>query len=125
MFDEIVIGIGVNHLKKTLFDESKRLDIIRQAFAGEPRVKAMIYNSLTIDFAKSVDAQFILRGLRTVADFEYERTISQMNASMHHPIETIFLITSPEYSGINSTVVREIIKYGGDASVFLPKEIKL
>ncbi|MEA4985642.1 Phosphopantetheine adenylyltransferase [bioreactor metagenome] len=124
MFDEIVIGIGVNHLKKTLFDESKRLDIIRQAFAGEPRVKAMIYNSLTIDFAKSVDAQFILRGLRTVADFEYERTIGDTNRILSG-IETVILFTESAYAHISSTVARDLISYGKDISAFLPPNVKL
>ncbi len=124
MFDEIVIGIGVNHLKKTLFDESKRLDIIRQAFAGEPRVKVMVYNSLTIDFAKSVDAQFILRGLRTVADFEYERTIGDTNRILSG-IETVILFTESAYAHISSTVARDLMSYGKDISAFLPPNVKL
>jgi pantetheine-phosphate adenylyltransferase len=124
MFDEIIIGIGVNHLKKTLFDESKRLDIIRQAFAGEPRVKVMVYNSLTIDFAKSVDAQFILRGLRTVADFEYERTIGDTNRILSG-IETVILFTESAYAHISSTVARDLMSYGKDISAFLPPNVKL
>jgi pantetheine-phosphate adenylyltransferase len=124
IFDEIVIGIGVNHLKKTLFDESKRLDIIRQAFSGEPRVKVMVYNSLTIDFAKSVDAQFILRGLRTVADFEYERTIGDTNRILSG-IETVILFTESAYAHISSTVARDLMSYGKDISAFLPPNVKL
>ena len=124
LFDEIIIGIGVNHLKKTLFDESKRLDIIRQAFAGEPRVKVMIYNSLTIDFAKSVDAQFILRGLRTVADFESERTIGDTNRILSG-VETVILFTESAYSHISSTVARDLMSYGKDISTFLPPNVKL
>lgn len=124
MFDEIIIGIGVNHLKKTLFDESKRLDIIHQAFSGEPRVKVMVYNSLTIDFAKSVDAQFILRGLRTVADFEYERTIGDTNRILSG-IETVILFTESAYSHISSTVARDLMSYGKDISAFLPPNVKL
>lgn len=124
LFDEIIIGIGVNQLKKTLFDESKRLDIINQAFADEPRVKAMVYNSLTIDFAKSVDAQFILRGLRTVADFEYERTIGDTNRILSG-IETVILFTESAYAHISSTVTRDLISYGKDISAFLPPNVKL
>lgn len=124
MFDEIIIGIGVNHLKKTLFDESKRLDIIQQAFVGEPRVKVMVYNSLTIDFAKSVDAQFILRGLRTVADFEYERTIGDTNRILSG-VETVILFTESAYSHISSTVARDLMSYGKDISAFLPPNVKL
>lgn len=124
LFDEIVIGIGVNHLKKTLFNENKRLDIIQQAFADEPRVKVMSYNSLTIDFAKSVDAQFILRGLRTVADFEYERTIGDTNRILSG-IETVILFTESAYSHISSTVTRDLMSYGKDISSFLPPNIKI
>ncbi|MDD2284374.1 MAG: pantetheine-phosphate adenylyltransferase [Paludibacter sp.] len=124
LFDEIIIGIGVNQLKKTLFDESKRLDIINQAFADEPRVKAMVYNNLTIDFAKSVDAQFILRGLRTVADFEYERTIGDTNRILSG-IETVILFTESAYAHISSTVTRDLISYGKDISAFLPPNVKL
>ncbi|MDD4489123.1 MAG: pantetheine-phosphate adenylyltransferase [Paludibacter sp.] len=124
LFDEIVIGIGVNHLKKTLFDENKRLDIIQQAFADEPRVKVMSYNSLTIDFAKSVDAQFILRGLRTVADFEYERTIGDTNRILSG-IETVILFTESAYSHISSTVTRDLMSYGKDISSFLPPNVKI
>lgn len=124
LFDEIVIGIGVNHLKKTLFNENKRLDIIQQAFAYEPRVKVMSYNSLTIDFAKSVDAQFILRGLRTVADFEYERTIGDTNRILSG-IETVILFTESAYSHISSTVTRDLMSYGKDISSFLPPNVKI
>ena len=123
-FDDIIIGIGVNQLKKTLFDEEKRLDIIRQAFINEPRVKVTTYNCLTIDFAKSVDAQFILRGLRTVSDFEYERTIGDTNRILSG-IETVILFTESDYAHISSTVARDLISYGKDISAFLPPNVKL
>jgi len=125
LFDKIIIAVGRNATKKYMFPLEQRIQWLTQVFSGVDTVEIQAYDSLTVDFCIQVNAQYLLRGIRSVTDFEYERTISQMNASMHHPIETIFLITSPEYSGINSTVVREIIKYGGDASVFLPKEIKL
>ena len=124
LFDEIIIGIGVNHLKKTLFDEAKRMDIIQQAFANEPRVKVMVYNSLTIDFAKSVGAGYILRGLRTVADFEYERTIGDTNRILSG-VETVMLFTESAYSHISSTVARDLISYGKDIAAFLPPNVKL
>ncbi|GAB1416033.1 pantetheine-phosphate adenylyltransferase [Paludibacter sp.] len=124
LFDEIIIGIGVNQLKKTLFDENKRLDIIRQAFANEPRVKVTTYNSLTVDFAQSVDAGFILRGLRTVSDFEYERTIGDTNRILTG-IETVILFTDSDYAHISSTVARDLISYGKDISAFLPPNVKL
>lgn len=124
IFDEIIIGIGINHAKLTLFSAEKRMDIIQQAFAGENRVQVMVYNSLTIDFAKSVDAAFILRGLRTVADFEYERTIGDTNLILSG-VETVMLFTESAYSHISSTVTRDLISYGKDISAFLPPNVHL
>jgi pantetheine-phosphate adenylyltransferase len=124
LFDEIIIGIGVNQTKKTLFDFEKRQSIIHQAFANEPRVKSMAYDSLTVDFAKSVDAQYILRGLRTFTDFEYEDSIANANRLLTG-IETVLLFTEKEYSFISSTVVRDLIAYGKDISAFLPPNVHL
>ncbi len=124
LFDEIIIGIGFNQDKKTLFDADKRLSIIEQAFANEPRVKVEIYNSLTIDFAQAVKANFILRGLRTVADFEYERTIGDTNRILSG-IETVILFTESTYAHISSTVARDLISYGKDISKFLPPNVEL
>ncbi|MDO9634560.1 MAG: pantetheine-phosphate adenylyltransferase [Paludibacter sp.] len=124
MFDEIIIGIGINQSKKTLFSAEKRIDIIQQAFANEPRVKCLVYNSLTIDFAQSVDAHFILRGLRTVADFEYERTIGDTNRIISG-VETVILFTESAYSHISSTVARDLISFGKDISAFLPPNVKI
>ena len=124
IFDEIVIGIGHNQSKKTLFSVEKRIEMIQQAFADEPRVKIMAYNSLTIDFAKSVDAGFALRGLRTVGDFEYERTIGDTNRSLTG-LETVILFTASAYAHISSTVARDLISYGKDISDFLPPHVKL
>ncbi len=124
MFDEIIIGVGVNHSKKTEFSVEKRIDIIQQAFAGESRVKVKSYNSLTIDFAKSVEAGFILRGLRSVGDFEYERTIADTNRILSG-IETVILFTESDYSHISSTVARELISFGKDITAFLPPNVKL
>jgi pantetheine-phosphate adenylyltransferase len=124
MFDEIIIGIGVNQAKKTLFSMDKRLEIIQQAFVDEPRVKFQSYNSLTVDFALSVDAGFVLRGLRSVGDFEYERTIADANRRLTG-VETVILFTESEYSFISSTVARDLISYGKDISSFLPPNVKL
>ncbi len=124
IFDEIIIGIGVNHLKKTLFDEDKRLDIIQQAFKDEDRVKIQVYNSLTVDFAQAVDAQYILRGLRTIADFEYERTIADTNRILTG-VETVILFTEAAYAHISSTVARDLMSYGKDITEFLPPHVKL
>jgi pantetheine-phosphate adenylyltransferase len=123
-FDEIVIGIGVNQSKQTLFSVDKRLEMIRQAFADEPRVKVASYNSLTVDFALSVEAGFVLRGLRSVGDFEYERTIADANRRLTN-VETVILFTEYEYSYISSTVVRDLYAYGKDISTFLPPNVKL
>jgi pantetheine-phosphate adenylyltransferase len=124
LFDEIVIGIGVNHSKKTLFSAEKRLEIIQQAFEGEPRVKVKSYNKLTIDFAKEENAKFILRGLRSVGDFEYERTIGDTNRILTG-LETVILFTESAYSHISSTVTRDLISYGKDISAFLPPNVKI
>jgi pantetheine-phosphate adenylyltransferase len=123
-FDEIVIGIGLNQSKKTLFSVDKRLDIIQQAFIDEPRVKVASYDSLTVDFALSVDANFVLRGLRSVVDFEYERSIADANRKLTG-IETVILFTESEYSFISSTVTRDLIAFGKDISTFLPPNVKL
>ena len=124
LFDEIIIGIGVNQAKKTLFSIEKRQDIISQTFKSEPRVKVSIYDSLTVDFAHSVDAGFILRGLRSVSDFEYEHNIADANRKISG-IETVILFTDYEYSYISSTVVRDLIVYGKDISIFLPPNVKI
>jgi len=124
IFDEIIIAIGKNLSKKTLFSVEKRIDIVKQAFPNENRVKVMEYDSLTVDFARSVDAKFILRGLRTVSDFEYERTIADTN-NIISGIETVILFTESAYSHISSTVARDLISYGKDITEFLPKDVKV
>lgn len=123
-FDEIVIGIGQNQSKKTLFSIEKRLEMIQQAFKDEPRIKVASYNSLTVDFALSVDANFVLRGLRSVGDFEYERSIADANRKLTG-IETVILFTESEYSYISSTVTRDLISFGKDISTFLPPNVVL
>jgi pantetheine-phosphate adenylyltransferase len=123
-FDEIVIGIGVNQAKKTLFTVEKRLEMVQQAFLNDPRVKVASYDSLTVDFALSVQADFVLRGLRSVGDFEYERTVADANRTLTG-IETVILFTESKYSYISSTVVRDLISYGKDISLFLPPNVTL
>lgn len=124
LFDEIVIAIGTNQAKKTFFSLEKRKEIINQTFVNEPRVKIMIYDSLTVDFARSIQANFILRGLRSVTDFEYEHSIADANRKIAG-IETVILFTEYEYSYISSTVVRDLISYGKDISAFLPPNVQL
>jgi pantetheine-phosphate adenylyltransferase len=123
-FDEIVIGIGINNTKKTYFSTEKRMEMIGQAFENESRVKVTSYNCLTVDFALEVKADFILRGLRSVADFEYERTIADANRKLTG-VETVILFTESEYSYISSTVARELISFGKEISTFLPPNVKL
>ena len=125
LFDEIVIAIGINSTKKHYFPIEKRIEWLNKVFANEPKVRIEKYEGLTIDFCKKINAQYILRGLRTSADFEFERGIAQMNKTMMPNIETVFFLTTPELSAINSTIVREILKNGGDISRFVPKEVGL
>ncbi len=124
IFDEIVIGIGVNQSKKTHFDLEKRVEIVKQTFCNEPRVSVETYDSLTVDFAEKVNAKFLLRGVRTVSDFEYEHTIANANKQLSG-LETVLLFTETEYSFISSTVVRDLIKYGKDINEFLPPGVEL
>lgn len=122
--DEIVISIGVNDTKKSYFSLDNRLQMIRELYAGEPRVSVVSYDSLTVDFAKTVGADFIIRGIRSVNDFEYEKTIADMNRNISG-IETLVLFTEPEYTHISSTIVRELLRYGHDIENFVPKGINI
>lgn len=122
--DEVIIGIGINENKKTWFPTAKRVEMIRQLFADEPRVKVDSYNSLTIDFAKDKEARFIVRGIRTVHDFEYEETIADINRKLAG-IETILLFTEPELTSVSSTIVRELLQFGKDVTPFLPEGMKI
>jgi len=125
IFDKLIIAIGDNSDKKSYFSIEKRLEWLEQVFASEPKVSTARYSGLTVDFCKEVDANFILRGLRTSADFEFERSIGQVNKKMHPEIETVFLLTAPEHTAINSSIVREILRHGGDVSQFVPEGIEL
>ena len=125
MFDKIVIMIGFNANKKSFFPIEKRLKWINQVFKDEEKVEVQTYGGLTVDFCKETGARYILRGLRTSSDFEYERAIAQMNKKMHPEIETVFLLTLPEHTPVNATIIRDIIFHGGDASMFLPKGLDM
>ena len=122
--DEIVIGIGVNEGKQSCIPTEKRLKMIEQLYKDEPKVKVEAYSGLTVDFAEKWQASFIIRGIRTVRDFEYEEGIADVNKKLSG-IETIFLFTEPEFSSVSSTVVRELLHYGKDVSAFLPEGMKL
>jgi len=125
LFDKIVIMLGVNNTKKTLFSIESRKLMIEEIFSDNEKVEVQIYDGLTVDFCKKIGATHILRGLRTSADFEYERAIAQVNKKMLSTIETIFLLTMPEHTPINSSVVRDIIIHGGDVSLFVPEKLDL
>ena len=122
--DEVIIGIGINDSKRTHFPVEQRVEMIKNLYADEPRVKVEAYSGLTVDFAKECGAQFIVRGIRTVRDFEYEETIADINRKLAG-IETLLLFTEPELTSISSTIVRELLQYGKDVSSFLPEGLKL
>lgn len=125
LFDKIIVMIGYNANKTSFFPIKKREKWINEVFKNEPSVTVECYEGLTVDFCKKVNAKYILRGLRTSADFEFERAIAQVNKKMYPKIESIFLLTTPEHTPINSTIVRDIIQHGGDASMFLPASLNM
>jgi len=125
LFDEIVVSIGVNANKNYFFPLEKRKLWIEQTFADCPTVRTETFTGLTVDFCRKLNARFILRGLRTTTDLEFEKAIAQMNKGMAEEIETIFILPLPELSAINSTIIRDIVRNNGDASKFVPAAIKL
>jgi pantetheine-phosphate adenylyltransferase len=122
LFDEIIIAIGVNAEKRTMWSLEDRMAFIEEAFSSYPQIRVMTYDGLTADFCKAQGADFILRGLRNTLDFSYERSIAQTNARMAG-IESIFVISSPETSHISSTIVRDIARHGGDYQDLVPFNI--
>ena len=125
LFDEIIISDGANALKKSYYTLETRKKMISKVFSHEPRIKIDHYEGLTVDYCVKNGAKYILRGLRTAADFEFERAIAQVNKALIDDIESVFLLTVPEHASINSTIVRDIIRSGGDASKFVPAVINL
>jgi len=124
LFDKIVIAIGVNTAKKGFFELEKRLAHIESVYKDFPEVTVSTYSCLTVDFCKSIGANFILRGLRNTSDFQFEKSIAQMNRDLVTSIETVFLVTPPEYGHISSTIVRELVRYNADVSKYIPGEIE-
>ncbi len=124
LFDKIIVAIGINNSKQYLFSLEKRTEWIEKCFANEPKVSVETYQNLTADFCNSVGARYLLRGLRNASDFDYEKTISQINNIIGDGVETVFLISQPNLSHVSSTIVREIIKGGADPSPFLPEAMK-
>ena len=124
LFDKLVIGIGRNSNKKPMFSEKQRLKWAREIYKNNPKVEVLAYDGLTVDCCKKVGANFILRGIRYVNDFEYEKAIADMNRSIEGKIETIFLTCLPQFTSVASTLVRDVLKNGGDVSQFLPEIVK-
>jgi pantetheine-phosphate adenylyltransferase len=125
LFDKIIIAIGTNSEKKSFFSLEQRLKWLQKVFAHEPKIIVMQYGGLTVDFCRIVNAKFLLRGLRTSADFEFERSIGQINKQLDPSVETVFLLTAPEHTALNSSIVRDIVRNGGDPSPFVPDAVAI
>ena len=125
LFDKIIVAVGKNSSKDSMFTTEKKLEWIQKIYKNEVKVEGAMYEGLTIEFCKKIGAKFILRGIRYVSDFEYEKTIADANRTLDKSIETIFLTGEPKYTSVASTIVRDIIRNGGDASPFLPEEVYL
>jgi pantetheine-phosphate adenylyltransferase len=125
LFDKIIIGIGDNNTKSGFVSMEKRVAIINKVFSGEPKVEVMTYTGLTVEFCKKNNCNFILRGLRTSADFEFERAIGHTNKLLDEYIETVFILTLPEHTFISSSIVRDIMKNKGNLKPFLPESISI
>ena len=125
LFDKIIIAVGNNPEKNQYFSIKKRLKWINDVYKNMPNISVERYEGLTVDFCKTVNANFIVRGLRDSHDFKFEKNIAQMNKKLNAEIETIFIVTPPDLSHISSTILRDIIKNGGDISTFIPKEISI
>ncbi len=123
MFDEIIIAIGYNGAKTRYFDVDFMSAKIKKTFEGNDNISVIVYNELTADLAKRTNANYIVRGLRNTTDFEYENSIAQINKNINPELETVFLITTPELAHISSTIIREVHKYDGDVSAFIPYEL--
>lgn len=123
-FDKVIIAIGYNSQKTVrYFDVDLMVKLIGETFNGQSNISVVVYNELTAELAKKHNAKFLLRGLRNTTDFEYENSIAQVNKFLNDELESVFLITSPKFASISSTIIREVHKYGGDTSEFLPYEL--
>ena len=125
LFDKIILAIGDNPDKKPWFPLEKRISWLELLYKDESQIKVIVYSGLTVDFCKQHNAKYILRGLRTSADFEFERTIGLMNKALYNEIETVFLLCDPAYAALSSSIVRDILKNGGDVSNFVPEGINV
>lgn len=125
VFDKVIVAVGYNASKKAYFSIDKRMAMIQKVFANEPRVNVTSYEGLTVDLCNRLNVSHILRGLRTSADFEFERAIAQVNKAMYPNIETVFLLTKPEHTPINSTIIRDILSHKGNPRQFIPSSINI
>ncbi|MGB2384971.1 MAG: pantetheine-phosphate adenylyltransferase [Flavobacteriales bacterium] len=123
LFDEVIVAVGVNSAKRSMFSLEQRMAWLESVCERFPRVRVASFEGLTADFCRANDANWLLRGVRNGGDFEYERTIAQMTKVLHPSLETVILFTDPEFAHIHSNVVREILKNGGDASAFVPDDV--
>ena len=123
LFDKIIVGIGLNSSKAPMFTAEQRQNWINEIYKNEPGVEGAVYEGLTVEFCKKINAKFILRGIRYVSDFEYEKTIADANRALDKDIETIFLTGEPKYTSVASTIVRDILRNKGNASAFLPEVV--
>lgn len=125
LFDKIIIGIGCNTEKKYLFPLEKRVEWVSEVFKAYKNIEVASYSGLTVEFCRQQHARFILRGLRTSADFEFERSVGQINKQIYNEIETVFFLALPEYNALSSSVVRDVYIHGGDISSFVPNKMLL
>ena len=122
LFDKVVIGIGLNSTKAAFLDIEKRKKMLKAVFSDDEKVEVATYEGLTVEYCKKIGAAYMIRGIRTVSDFEYEKAIAQMNHALVPEIESIFIVSKPGYSSISSTIVRDILRNNGDVKQFIPKE---
>lgn len=125
LFDKIIVAVGINESKKYMFGLEQRMTWIRKTFAHEPKIGVASYSGLTVEFAIEQNARFLLRGLRNPADFEFEKAIAQANRQMRSELETVFLLTSARYSYISSSITRDVIRHGGDYTLFVPESVRI
>lgn len=125
LFDKVIIAVGENASKKTMFDLDTRIKWIQNCFTNEPRIEVRHYSGLTIQFCQEVEAQYILRGLRTIGDFEYEKQIAMVNSDLAPTIQSVFVLSEQKYTAVSSTVIRDLILHGGDYASYLPEGVKV
>jgi len=125
LFDRVIVGVGTNSEKKYLFEQEKRLSLVQTAFRGFDGIDVIAYTGLTVECCDKHQAKYIIRGIRNAADYEYEKSISIVNNSINPSIETVFLLSKPEHASISSTIIRDIIRNGGDPNPFMPNGVRI